>query len=113
MAAQIASAQTGPIVITKGRIVSLLEWELRSKAKKTRTVPYSRMARASETPATLVHFMSGQRLSEATSYGISGVRNGVVIGTKALFGFHIYGTSESIALAGELIKVVNGAHAAA
>jgi hypothetical protein len=32
---------------------------LRSKAKKTSTVPYRRTARASATPATLVHFMSG------------------------------------------------------
>ena len=56
-AAQIAKAQTGPIVITNGRTVSLPEWELRSKAKKTSTVPYRRTARASATPATLV-FMS-------------------------------------------------------
>jgi hypothetical protein len=37
--AAIATAQTGVIVIKKGRIVSLAEWEFRSKAMKTRTVP--------------------------------------------------------------------------
>ena len=36
---QIASAQTGPIVMTKGRIVSLAELELRSNAMNTSTVP--------------------------------------------------------------------------
>ena len=38
-AAQIDSAQTGPIVITNGRIVSLAELELRSKASNTSTDP--------------------------------------------------------------------------
>jgi hypothetical protein len=36
---QIASTQTGPIVMTNGRIVSLAEWESRSKAAKTSTLP--------------------------------------------------------------------------
>ena len=36
---QMASAHTGPIVMTKGRIVSLAEFELRSKARNTSTVP--------------------------------------------------------------------------
>ena len=39
VAAQMDSAQTGPIVITKGRMVSLAELELRSNASKTRTDP--------------------------------------------------------------------------
>ena len=38
-AAQIDRAQTGPIVITNGRIVSLAELEFRSKASKTNTLP--------------------------------------------------------------------------
>ena len=41
MAAQIAIAHTGAIVITNGRIVSLAEWESRSNAWKTRTVPHA------------------------------------------------------------------------
>ncbi len=36
---QIASAHTGPIVMMVGRIVSLAELELRSKARKTSTLP--------------------------------------------------------------------------
>ncbi len=38
-AAAIATAQTGIIVMRKGRIVSLAECESRSNAMKTRTVP--------------------------------------------------------------------------
>ena len=47
---QIASAQTGPIVMMKGRIVSLAEFELRSKAWKTSTLPKTRTANAAATP---------------------------------------------------------------
>src|SRR5260370_20435193 len=36
---QTASTQTGPIVMTNGRIVSLAEWEARSKAEKTGRLP--------------------------------------------------------------------------
>lgn len=39
MAAPTATAQTGTMVITNGRIVSLAECESRSKAMKTMTVP--------------------------------------------------------------------------
>jgi len=35
----MAKAHTGPIVMTSGLMVSLAEFELRSKAMKTRTVP--------------------------------------------------------------------------
>jgi len=42
MALAIATAQTGAIVIRNGRIVSLLECELRSNAMKTMTVPIIR-----------------------------------------------------------------------
>ena len=38
----MATAQTGAIVIMNGRIVSLLECELRSNAMKTMTVPSRR-----------------------------------------------------------------------
>jgi len=38
----MATAHTGAIVITNGRIVSLLECELRSNAMKTMTVPSMR-----------------------------------------------------------------------
>ena len=38
-AARIAMIQTGAIVITKGRIVSLFECETLSNASKTATVP--------------------------------------------------------------------------
>ena len=58
VAAQMASAQTGPIVITKGRMVSLTEWELRSKASNTRTVPYRRTASATETPPAVDSLMA-------------------------------------------------------
>ena len=37
--------QTGAIVMTNGRIVSLAELETRSNARKTATVPYSRTAK--------------------------------------------------------------------
>ncbi len=39
MAAAIATAQTGAMVMMKGRIVSLFECDTRSKARKTMTVP--------------------------------------------------------------------------
>ena len=39
MAAATASAQTGAMVMMKGRIVSLPECETRSNARKTMTVP--------------------------------------------------------------------------
>ena len=39
MAAAAATAQTGAIVMMNGRIVSLFEWETRSIARKTMTVP--------------------------------------------------------------------------
>ena len=39
MAAATATAQTGAMVMTKGRIVSLFECETRSNARKTMTVP--------------------------------------------------------------------------
>src|SRR5260370_1355038 len=55
--AHIVSAQTGPMVMTKGRIVSLAELELRSKAWNTSTVPSSRTASASTTPPTDDHLM--------------------------------------------------------
>jgi len=42
IAAAIATAQTGAMVMTKGRRVSLFEWETRSKARKTITVPTMR-----------------------------------------------------------------------
>src|SRR5258708_34303705 len=55
--AHIVSAQTGPMVMTKGRIVSLAELELRSKAWNTSTVPSSRTASASTTPPTDDHLL--------------------------------------------------------
>jgi hypothetical protein len=35
----MATIQTGAMVMTKGRIVSLPEWDTRSKASNTATVP--------------------------------------------------------------------------
>ena len=55
--AHMVSAQTGPIVITKGRMVSLAELELRSNAWNTRTVPKRRTASASATPPKVDHLM--------------------------------------------------------
>ena len=49
----MAIAQTGAIVMTKGRMVSLTECESRSKAMNTATVPYSREAKPSASQAYL------------------------------------------------------------
>src|SRR2546421_5354357 len=42
----IATAQTGTIVIRNGRIVSLFEWDWRSKGSNTMTVPARRATKA-------------------------------------------------------------------
>src|SRR5712691_2758057 len=55
---QIASAHTGPIVMMNGRMVSLAECESRSKAMKTRTVPYASTARAIPTIPNVFTFIS-------------------------------------------------------
>ena len=52
----MATAQTGAMVITNGRIVSLLERETRSNAMKTATVPYKRRTRPTMSPGHLSDF---------------------------------------------------------
>ena len=54
----MASAQTGPIVMMNGRIVSLAECESRSKAMNTRTVPYMSTANAIPTAPRALRFIS-------------------------------------------------------
>jgi hypothetical protein len=54
--AAMARAHTGPMVMTKGLIVSLAEFELRSKASNTITVPYRRTASATATPISVPFF---------------------------------------------------------
>ena len=84
------SAQTGPMVITKGRIVSLAEFELRSKAWKTRTVPKSRTASAiddPDRPSTVSR--SGQRRSVSPVTEFLDLLVTFLFVMKALFGLHM------------------------
>jgi hypothetical protein len=60
MAAATATAQTGAMVMTKGRIVSLFECETRSNARKTMSVPYSRRMNANTTAVHRSVFTVGQ-----------------------------------------------------
>ena len=57
MALAIATAHTGAMVIRKGRMVSLLECELRSKAMKTITVPKRRRTKPAISPAHVSDFI--------------------------------------------------------
>jgi hypothetical protein len=54
----MATAQTGAIVMTNGRIVSLAELELRSKASNTATLPYARRRNAMASAATSFQLMA-------------------------------------------------------
>ena len=54
----MATAHTGPIVMMNGRIVSLAELELRSKASKTATVPYSKKMSATASQPAVFRFMA-------------------------------------------------------
>jgi hypothetical protein len=56
--AAIATAQTGAIVMTNGRMVSLAEFELRSKASNTATVPNSRRSKATASAAISLQFIA-------------------------------------------------------
>ena len=58
LAAAIATAQTGAIVITNGRIVSLAELEIRSKASNTATVPKSRSSEPAASAAISFQFIA-------------------------------------------------------
>jgi hypothetical protein len=49
----VATAQTGSMVMRKGRSVSLAECDVRSKAAKTNILPTSRTANAAMTPTML------------------------------------------------------------
>jgi|GraSoi013_1_20cm_4_1032433.scaffolds.fasta_scaffold41041_2 hypothetical protein len=68
MAAATATAQTGAMVMTKGRIVSLFECETRSNARKTMTVPYSRRMNATitahVTPGLVATYLDRRRSTE-------------------------------------------------
>src|SRR5438105_3890770 len=64
-----ATTQTGAIVMTKGRRVSLAEFELRSKARKTSTVPYKRTMNATATPAGTSHLMDYATGWSGVGYG--------------------------------------------
>lgn len=66
----MATAQTGAIVITKGRMVSLAEFELRSKAWNTSTVPTVRTANDTASQAIVVSF-----IAEPTAALQAGLRN--------------------------------------
>ena len=57
IAPAIATAQTGAMVITNGRIVSLAECESRSKAMKTMTVPKSSRTKPAMSPGHLSDFI--------------------------------------------------------
>jgi len=59
MAAAAATAQTGAIVITNGRMVSLAECESRSNAMKTMTVPIISSAKPTIRAGHLSDFMLG------------------------------------------------------
>ena len=78
-AAATATAHTGAIVIRKGRIVSLAEFELRSNAPNTRTVPIASSKKAAATPTTV--------LILTRRNGSPGA--GIVMGMAAFFGFHM------------------------
>ncbi|TME05617.1 MAG: LLM class F420-dependent oxidoreductase [Chloroflexi bacterium] len=75
----MATAQTGAMVITNGRIVSLAECELRSKASKTRTVPNSSTTNAMPTQTRVFALMRRNGSPAA----------GILVDMALLFGFHM------------------------
>ena len=67
-AAAMATAQTGAIVMTNGRIVSLAEFELRSNASNTATVPYARRRNATASAATSFQFIAKGMVDRASVF---------------------------------------------
>ncbi len=64
----MATTHTGPMVRMKGRMVSLAECELRSKARKTRTVPYTRKTNATPMPVTTFQLTSDGMVEEGGEF---------------------------------------------
>ena len=54
----MATIQTGAMVIRNGRMVSLAEWESRSNARKTSTVPYDKSTKPMASSGAVLQFIS-------------------------------------------------------
>lgn len=89
LAAAIATAHTGAMVITKGLIVSLAELELRSNASKTMTVPATRSRNATASHATVERFTLTGTRDCAPGYGMEAPGRIVVLCMTAFFGYHM------------------------